>query len=70
MGEPINIGGVTIETGDYLLGDIDGIIIISSKDIEKIVNRAEVIMQTENQVRKKILEGMDPQQAYLKYGVF
>ena len=70
MGEPINIGGVTIETGDYLLGDIDGIIKISSKEIEKIVNRAEVIMQTENQVRKKILEGMDPQEAYLKYGVF
>ena len=70
MGEPINIGGVNIKTGDYLLGDIDGIIKIRSDDIDKVVNRAEEIITTENQVRKIILDGMDSQEAYLKYGVF
>ena len=70
MGEPINIGGVNIKTGDYLLGDIDGIIKIRSDDIDKVVNRAEEIITTENQVRKMILDGMDSQEAYLKYGVF
>jgi len=28
------------------------------------------VITTENKVRTAILEGMDPQQAYLKYGKF
>ena len=31
---------------------------------------AETAIATENLVRKAILEGVDPQQAYLQYGKF
>ena len=37
---------------------------------EQAVTHAEKMMQTENLVRKAILDGMDPKQAYLKYGKF
>lgn len=68
--EPITIGNVTIRSGDYVLGDRDGVIIVPRDAAEEVVTRAEAVVQTENIMRKAILDGMDPQAAYLKYGKF
>jgi regulator of RNase E activity RraA len=70
FGEPIKIGDVTIRTGDYALADRDGVVIIPDEIAEDVVSRVEKVMQTENLVRKAILQGVDPQEAYLKYGKF
>lgn len=70
FGEPITIGEVTISTGDYLLGDRDGVVIIPGKIIDDVVQKTEQVLQSENTVRTAILVGMDPQEAYLKYGKF
>lgn len=70
FGEPITIGEVTISTGDYLLGDRDGVVIIPGKVAEEAITRTEQVLQTENKVRTAILAGMDPQEAYLKFGKF
>lgn len=70
LGEPINIGGVRIRTGDYVLADIDGSIIIPKEIIDDVVIETEICMNTENRLRKDILSGMDPQEAYLKYRLF
>ena len=67
---PINIGQVTIETGDYVMADRDGIVIIPQAIVEEVVEKTEEVLQTESLVRKAILEGVDPQEAYLKYGKF
>lgn len=69
-GEPITIGEVTICSGDYLIGDRDGVVIIPGAIAAEAVSRTEAVMQTENQVRTAILAGMDPQEAYLKFGKF
>ncbi len=68
--QPLNIGDVLIAPGDYLLGDLDGLIRIPKDEIESILGLAEAAMTQENRVRTAILEGVDPQQAYLKYGKF
>jgi regulator of RNase E activity RraA len=70
FGEPITIGNVTIRSGDYVLGDRDGIVIVPRDAADDAVTRAEAVVQTENVMRKAILDGMDPQAAYLKYGKF
>jgi 4-hydroxy-4-methyl-2-oxoglutarate aldolase len=70
FGEPITIGQVTISTGDYVLADRDGIVIIPQKIAEEVVTKTEEVLKTESKVRKAILEGVDPQEAYLKYGKF
>ena len=70
FGEPITIGNATIRSGDYVLGDRDGVVIVPRDAAEEAVTRAEAVMQTENVMRKAILDGMDPQAAYLKYGKF
>lgn len=69
-GEPIEIGGVRISTGDYAIADIDGVVIIPMNMIEKVLDRTEEVMSTENELRSMILQGMDPQEAYKKYRLF
>lgn len=68
--EPITIGGVTCTTGDYLLADRDGIVVIPEAIAEEVVAETETKLATENLVRKAILQGVDPQHAYLEHGVF
>ena len=66
----IKIGQVIISNDDYVLADIDGVIIIPQKIIEEVLVKTEEVINTENLVRKAIKEGEDPQKAYLKYGIF
>jgi len=69
-GTPIVIGEVEISAGDYLVGDRDGLIRIPRAVAPEVVAKAEAAIATESLVRKAILEGVDPQQAYLRYGKF
>ena len=70
FGEPITIGEVTISTGDYLMADRDGVVVIPGSMAEEVVARTEQVLRTENAVRTAILAGMATQQAYLKFGKF
>jgi 4-hydroxy-4-methyl-2-oxoglutarate aldolase len=68
--EPITIDPVTIHPGDLALGDTDGMVILPAARAEEIVAAAETAIGTENLVRKAILAGVDPQEAYRQYGKF
>lgn len=70
MGEPVVIGGVRICTGDYLVGDRDGVVVIPASAASDVAMRVDEVMNTENELRNMILSGMDPQEAYLKYQRF
>jgi regulator of RNase E activity RraA len=70
FGEPVTIGGVTISSGDWLLADRDGVVIIPGKIAQEVVTKTEQVLSTESKVRSAILGGMDPQEAYLKFGKF
>lgn len=66
----ITIGDVVIEPGDYMVGDRDGLVRVPKALAEEVAAKAEAAMATESLVRKAILAGTDPQEAYLKYGKF
>ena len=70
FGEPLTIGNVTIVTGDYILGDRDGVVVIPGNIAAEVIAKTEEVISTENKVRSAILGGMDPQEAYLKFGKF
>src|SRR5579863_1516593 len=70
MGEAITIGRLTIRPGDYIMGDRDGLVLIPAAAVEECIARVEEVISTESLVRKAILEGVDPKEAYLKYGRF
>jgi len=70
FGEPITIGSVTISTGDYLLGDRDGVVVIPHAIVEEVVRKTEEVVATESEMRSALIAGMDPVEAYNKYGKF
>ena len=70
LGDPITIGSVTIRSGDFIIADMDGAVIIPQEVVEEVVTETEKVMTTESEMRKAILSGMDPEQAYLKFRKF
>jgi regulator of RNase E activity RraA len=70
LGQPVTIGSVTIESGDWVIADRDGVVVIPAAAVEEAVARSEEVMATESDMRAAIVGGMDPEQAYLKYGKF
>jgi 4-hydroxy-4-methyl-2-oxoglutarate aldolase len=68
--EPIKIGTVTIATGDYLLGDRDGVVVIPQSIAEEVATRTETVVATESDMRRALLGGMDPVEAYQTFGKF
>ncbi|MEM0966305.1 MAG: RraA family protein [Verrucomicrobiota bacterium] len=67
---PIEIGGVWIEPGDLVFGDLDGVLIVPRKHEEEVLTRAFEKASAENLVRKQIEEnGMSSTEAFKKYGV-
>ena len=70
LGEPVTIGTVTVRSGDYAIGDRDGVVIVPGEIAGEVVTRTEQVISTESEMRSAILDGMDPEQAYLQYGKF
>ena len=63
-GAPVDIGGVTISTGDFLLADRDGVVIVPRAIAEEVVTRTEEVVSTESDMRRALVGGMDPVEAY------
>ncbi len=69
-GEPIQIGQVQIRRGDFIVGDHDGVLVIPREITLEVLHKAEAVMSTENLVRRDILTGVHPVDAFRKYGRF
>ena len=69
-GVPVTIGNVTISTGDYLLGDRDGVVIIPRALVDEVVAKTEEVVSTETDMRRALIGGMDPVEAYNTYDKF
>ena len=70
MGTTVRIGGIDIATGDYVIADRDGAVIVPEDRVEEVIAKAEVSVASEDKVRAAILDGVDPKDAYLKFGKF
>ena len=66
----ITIGDVLVAPGDFVVADLDGAIRIPKDRVEEVVGQAEAAIATESKVRSAILDGVDPQEAYLRFGKF
>ena len=68
--EPVTIGDITIRSGDFLLGDRDGVVIIPRAAAAEAIARTEAVMATETEMRTALIGGMDPVEAYNRFGKF
>jgi 3-hexulose-6-phosphate synthase/6-phospho-3-hexuloisomerase len=57
IGVPVKIGGQRVETGDWLLGDDDGVTVLPQKLAVEYANRAMDVLERENRIRAEIKEG-------------
>jgi regulator of RNase E activity RraA len=66
----IEIGGVRLSRGDWILADADGIVAIPSAVAPDVVAEAEEKVATENAIRVAIRAGTTPLDAFERYGTF
>lgn len=57
IGVPIRIGATRVETGDYLVGDDDGVTVLPQRLAVEYANRAMDVLEKENRIREEIKEG-------------
>ena len=66
---PIEVGGVWIEPGDLVFGDLDGVVVIPKKVQDEVIEKSLIKARQENVVRKAIEAGMSSTAALKKYKV-
>lgn len=63
---PISIGGVTVHPGDYIIGDVDGVVVVPQEDAERILMAAEAkIEKDEARAQEAHVNGKESIIAYL-----
>ncbi|MFT5465000.1 MAG: 4-hydroxy-4-methyl-2-oxoglutarate aldolase [Verrucomicrobiales bacterium] len=67
--EPVEVGGVKIETGDLVFADEDGVVIVPQAVEAEILTAAWQKVHAENEVRDAIRDGLGAAAAFEKYGV-
>lgn len=71
--KPIGLRGalssiVIVHPGDFLFGDLDGVVVIPRELVIEILESTEEIIQVENQAREEFQASDDPVAVYKKYG--
>jgi 3-hexulose-6-phosphate synthase/6-phospho-3-hexuloisomerase len=57
IGHEIVCGGVTVRTGDWVIGDESGVVVVPQEHALEVANRALDVMERENRVREEIQRG-------------
>jgi len=57
IGLPISIGGVTVEAGDIVVGDQDGIVVVSQAMAESVVAALDEVRMKEHKMEQLVAEG-------------
>ncbi|MFI1336581.1 RraA family protein [Streptomyces sp. NPDC020845] len=57
FGRPVTVGGITVHTGDLVVGDVDGVVALPSARAEEILDRADARVAHENELMKRVREG-------------
>jgi 3-hexulose-6-phosphate synthase/6-phospho-3-hexuloisomerase len=57
IGAPIRLAGVEVFSGDWLVGDADGIMVLAKDRVVELANRAQDVLEAENRMRTEIREG-------------
>ena len=65
----LEIGGVRLEPGDLLFGDLDGVCIIPRVAEEEVVRKALEKAREESVLERALREGMSATEAFARYGI-
>jgi 4-hydroxy-4-methyl-2-oxoglutarate aldolase len=66
---PIEIGQASIQPGDLVFGDLDGVLIVPADLIDAVITGALEKSRAEKAVRREIEQGLSATDALKKYGI-
>jgi regulator of RNase E activity RraA len=61
--EPVTIGGIRVEPGDWLRGDGDGLVVVPAARAEEVLQVAQQVHDAEERIRAAIAQGTPLRQA-------
>ena len=68
--KPVLMGEVTVKPGDWIFGDIDGVISIPQQIAYDVLIAAEKILHKEDEIREMVESGMKPTDVVKNGGYF
>ena len=57
LGRPISVGGVAVQPGDLVIGDVDGVVIVPRDQVEAVLDAADAKIAAEKQRLAEIARG-------------
>jgi 4-hydroxy-4-methyl-2-oxoglutarate aldolase len=66
---PVRCGGVLVSSGDLIVGDYDGIVVVPKSVEKQVLDIAFDKVEKENTTRHELMQGKLLKQVYDKYGV-
>ena len=67
---PVKIGDVTIQPGDVIFGDIDGVLVIPRGLAYEVLLKSERILTNEFEIKRQVADGMKPSEVVRNGGYF
>jgi len=68
-GQPIRVGDCVVRPGDWVFGDIDGIVVVPATLAEQAFPRALEKVSGENRVREELAKGRSVREVFGEYGI-
>jgi regulator of RNase E activity RraA len=68
-GQRLQIGACTVRPGDWVFGDIDGIVIVPAELAETTFSQALEKVTSENRVRTELANGRSVREVFAEYGI-
>jgi 4-hydroxy-4-methyl-2-oxoglutarate aldolase len=66
----VMIGGVRIAPGDWIVADLDGIVVLPADLVVEVLEEAEAKAAVETEIRAAVRDGTLPLDAYQQFGTF
>jgi 4-hydroxy-4-methyl-2-oxoglutarate aldolase len=57
VNQPVSVGGVVVEPGDYVVADDDGVVVISASSIDDALDAAEKRVEKEDRIMSELQQG-------------
>jgi 4-hydroxy-4-methyl-2-oxoglutarate aldolase len=67
--QPIRVGGVVVRPGDWVYGDIDGVVVVPHELAEAAITKAWEKATGENKVREELAKGRSVREVFAEYEI-
>ena len=57
IGDPVDLGGITVRSGDVVVGTADGVVVLAQESVERVLQAAEARRVREREVFRQLQSG-------------